>query len=105
MPAIEANDLPLPAAQAGTCQLVPGLITTHAESKRRLPGTATAPARQSHALLTFLRGQPDRIKGYAGRSTMQQAVWGAAGGNGTTRRILAPTGGTAAEIVAVRMVL
>ena len=85
---------------------VPGLITTHAEAKRRLPntvsdavvsievhgrdlrGTASALGRQSQALLTFLRGQPterlrsdgmsfdpetqesrgqpDRIKGFAG---------------------------------------
>ena len=87
--------------------LSPGLITTHAESRRRLPntvadavvsievhgrdlrGTASALARQSQTLLTFLRGQPterlrtdgtsfepetqelrsqpDRIKGYTGR--------------------------------------
>ena len=54
----------------------PGLITTHAEAKRRLPntvsdavvsievhgrdmrGTASALGRQSQALLAFLRGQP-----------------------------------------------
>ena len=87
--------------------LAPGLIMTHAESRRRLPdtvadavvsievhgrdlrGTASALARQSQTLLTFLRGQatqrlrtdgtsfepetqelrgqPDRIKGYTGR--------------------------------------
>ena len=97
---------PQPAARP----LVPGLITTHAEAKRRLPntvadavvgievhgrdlrGTATTLARQSQALLTFLhgqpterlrtggtsftpeiqelRGQPDRIKGYAGHITI-----------------------------------
>ena len=85
----------------------PGMITTHAQAQRRLPntvsdatvsievhgrdlrGTATALARQSQSLLTFLRGQPterlrtegtsfdpelqelrtqpDRIKGYTGR--------------------------------------
>ncbi len=96
---------PAPAEASG--RQAPGLITTHAESKRRLPntvsdavvsievhgrdlrGTATALGRQSQALLTFLRGQPterlrtdgmsfdpeiqelrgqpDRIKGYAGR--------------------------------------
>ena len=88
----------------------PGLITTHAEARRRLPntvsdavvsievhgrdlrGTASALARQSQSLLTFLRGQPterlrtdgmsfdpeiqelrnqpDRIKGYAGHLTV-----------------------------------
>jgi uncharacterized protein YggE len=88
----------------------PGIISTHAESLRRLPntvsdasvgievhgrdlrGTATALARQSQALLTFLRGQtterlrtdgtsfepeiqelkgqPDRIKGYTGHLTV-----------------------------------
>lgn len=63
-----------PAPPAGRPS--PGLITTHAESKRRLPntvsdavvsievhgrdlrGTASALGRQSQALLTFLRGQP-----------------------------------------------
>lgn len=94
-----------PAAVSG--RQAPGLITTHAEAKRRLPntvsdvvvsievhgrdlrGTASALGRQSQALLTFLRGQPterlrtdgmsfdpeiqelrgqpDRIKGFAGR--------------------------------------
>ena len=63
-----------PAATPG--RQTPGLIITHAESKRRLPntvsdavvsievhgrdlrGTATALGRQSQGLLTFLRGQP-----------------------------------------------
>ena len=63
-----------PAAVSG--RQAPGLITTHAEAKRRLPntvsdavvsievhgrdlrGTASALSRQSEALLTFLRGQP-----------------------------------------------
>ena len=87
-----------------------GLITTHADAKRRLPNTvsdavvsievhgrdlrttASQLGRQSQSLLTFLRGQPterlrtdgmsfepeiqelrgqpDRIKGYAGRLTV-----------------------------------
>lgn len=65
---------PGPAAVPG--RQTPGLITTHAEAKRRLPntvsdavvsievhgrdlrGTATALGRQSQSLLTFLRGQP-----------------------------------------------
>ena len=95
---------------AGSSKPRPGIISTHAESLRRLPntvsdatvgievhgrdlrGTAAALARQSQGLLTFLRsqtterlrtdgmsfdpeiqelkGQPDRIKGYAGRLTV-----------------------------------
>ena len=66
--------LPAPAGPAG--RQAPGLITTHAEAKRRLPNTvsdavvsievhgrdlratASALGRQSQALLGFLRGQP-----------------------------------------------
>lgn len=65
-----------PGPAAGPGRQTPGLITTHAEAKRRLPntvsdavvsievhgrdlrGTATALGRQSQSLLTFLRGQP-----------------------------------------------
>ncbi|MGI4794264.1 MAG: SIMPL domain-containing protein, partial [Janthinobacterium lividum] len=99
-----------PSELAASSRTRPGIISTHAESLRRLPntvsdasvgievhgrdlrGTATALARQSQALLTFLRGQtterlrtdgtsfepeiqelkgqPDRIKGYTGRLTV-----------------------------------
>ncbi len=103
-----AQPLPDPSPPASAARpLAPGLITTHAEARRRLPntvadavvsievhgrdlrGTASALARQSQTLLAFLhgqaaerlrtdgtsfetevqemRGQPDRIKGYAGR--------------------------------------
>ena len=96
-----------PPRPATVAALRPGLVSTHAQATRRLPntvadatvgievhgrdlrGTAAALARQSQALLTFLRGQsterlrtagtsfepelqeqrgqPDRIKGYTGR--------------------------------------
>ena len=99
-----------PGDGAATARLLPGIISTHAQALRRLPntvsdatvgievhgrdlrGTATALARQSQGLLTFLRGQPterlrtdgmsfepeiqelkgqpDRIKGYTGRLTV-----------------------------------
>ena len=99
-----------PGEPAASSRPRPGIISTHAKSLRRLPntfsdatvgievhgrdlrGTATALARQSQTLLTFLRGQtterlrtegmsfdpeiqelkgqPDRIKGYTGRLTV-----------------------------------
>lgn len=102
-----AQPSPIAPAAPSARPLPPGLITTHANSRRRLPntvadavvsievhgrdlrGTASALARQSQTLLTFLRGQPterlrtdgtsfepeiqelrgqpDRIKGYTGR--------------------------------------
>ena len=98
---------PVPGPTAAAGRQAPGLITTHADAKRRLPNTvsdavvsievhgrdlrttASQLGRQSQSLLTFLRGQPterlrtdgmsfdpetqelrgqpDRIKGYAGR--------------------------------------
>lgn len=99
-----------PAEPVAGARARPGIISTHAQARRRLPNTvsdatvgievhgrdlratATALARQSQALLTFLRGQPterlrtdgtsfdpeiqelrgqpDRIKGYTGRLTV-----------------------------------
>ena len=99
-----------PSGPAAARPIAPGIISTHAQARRRLPntvsdatvgievhgrdlrGTATALARQSQALLGFLRGQPterlrtdgtsfepelqevrnqpDRIKGYTGRLTV-----------------------------------
>lgn len=108
LPTGHAAAQPAPAAPPAAARpLAPGLITAHAESRRRLPntvadavvsievhgrdlrGTASALARQSQTLLTFLRGQsterlrtdgtsfepeiqelrnqPDRVKGYTGR--------------------------------------
>lgn len=109
-PAIAQEAARPPSDMAGSPRPRPGIISTHAESLRRLPntvsdvsvgievhgrdlrGTATALARQSQMLLTFLRGQtterlrtdgtsfepeiqelkgqPDRIKGYTGRLTV-----------------------------------
>lgn len=109
-PAMAQETVRPPGEMAGSSRPRPGIISTHAESLRRLPntvsdasigievhgrdlrGTATALARQSQTLLTFLRGQtterlrtdgtsfdpeiqelkgqPDRIKGYTGRLTV-----------------------------------
>ncbi len=108
-PAAAQDAARTPDAAAGP-RIRPGIVSTHALSRRRLPntvsdatvgievhgrdlrGTASALARQSQALLAFLRnqpterlrtdgtsfepeiqelrGQPDRIKGYAGRLTV-----------------------------------